>query len=107
MNSRVLLFLLSYALIPTVHAQELAPELIPLEAKYKADTAALETQKAVEIARLAQVYGASLDVVEKTETAAGHLPAITAIMQERGDLKKGGVKAELFERSPEGRANPS
>ena len=90
------------ALVAPLHAQDLAPELAPLAAKYKADTAALGAQKEAAITRVALVYSAALDSAEKTETTAGHLPALTAITLERGDLKKNEVKPELPSDLPKG-----
>lgn len=95
MNSRVFHFLLASALATVLRAQDLPPELLPSATKYRADTAALATQQTDAINRVAQVYDAALTAAEKTETAAGHVPAITAISEERAGLQKNALKAEM------------
>lgn len=62
-------------------------ELAQLAAKYKADTAALDTQKTAAVARVAQTYSTALDGAEKIETTAGRVQAIAAITKERADMK--------------------
>ena len=100
------LLILALALATTLHAQDsapaLAPELAPLAAKYKTDTAALNAQKDEAIIRVAQTYRAALDAAESVETTAGHLKAIAAITAERGDLKKDEVKSEFPDDLPKG-----
>jgi hypothetical protein len=49
MNTRLAAIALTF--VVALHAQEFAPDLAPSAAKYRADTAALETQKAAAIAR--------------------------------------------------------
>ena len=74
---------------PALHAQDVAPELAPVAAKYKADIAALDALKAAALARLQQPYIAALDVAEKTATSAGSLEAVAGIAKERAALKSG------------------
>ena len=81
--------LLALTFATMLHAQDLAPELAPLAAKYKAALAALDAQKAATLARVQQTYGIALDAAEKTATTAGSIEAIAAITKEREALKSG------------------
>jgi len=85
-----------------LHAQELAPELASLAAKYKADTAAIEGQRKTEASRLANVYGAALDAAEKAETSAGHVNTVAAITRERDSVKKDEVISTFPNDLPKG-----
>ena len=82
-------FILTLALATLLRAQDLAPELAPLAAKYKADIAALEAQKSAALARAEQTYSTALDGVEKTATAAGKLEVVAAVTKERESIKGG------------------
>lgn len=78
-----------FAIVAALQAQDLAPELAPVAAKYKADIAALEALKAATFARMQQPYIAALDAAEKTATSAGSLEAVAGITKERAALKSG------------------
>ena len=82
----------AFAFVAMLHGQELAPELLPLVAKHKADLAALDEQKAAAIARVVQVYVAALDAAEAKAATAGNLQAIAAITQESNDAKSGSLR---------------
>ena len=96
----LLAFLL--ALTTALHAQELAPELGRLVAKYTADTAALEAQKADALGRVALAYGAALDAAERGETSAGRVAGVAAISHERGELRNGDLKSAFPADLPKG-----
>jgi hypothetical protein len=72
-----------------VPAQELLPELLPLAAKYKADSSAIELQRATLISRAKQPYMAALDSAEKNATTSGQLPLVAAVTAERAVLNAG------------------
>src|ERR1051325_10150084 len=75
----------------TLHAQTLAPTLAPIATKYKADVAALESQKTAALTRIQTVYISALDRAEQTATAAGDVNTIRAITNDREALKTGAV----------------
>jgi hypothetical protein len=102
MNFRILPFLLSCALIPTLQAQDLAPELVPMAAKYKADLEALDTQKDTEAVRVSQAYIAALAEAEAKATAGGDLKGLAAIGQERDDAKNGALPEKIPADLPKG-----
>jgi hypothetical protein len=68
-------------------AQTLPLELAPVEAKYRADLAALATQTAGALSQAQQIYARALGDAEKTATTAGALPAAAAIAREQAALK--------------------
>lgn len=79
-------------ILPLAHAVCFAatpPEIAPLAAKYKADTEAMEADRASSFARLAKVYQSALDDAEKTATATGAIKPLVAITEERDGLKAG------------------
>ena len=84
-----LAILAAFVLVSPVFAvaQELLPELQPIAGKYKTDSAALESQKTVAMSRAKQVYDSALDAAEKSATAAGQVPVVTAVTKERDALK--------------------
>ena len=67
---------LACALVTRLCAQSLAPELEPLAAKYRADMAAFNAQKAVAMTRAQQPYVLALDGAEKAATSAGTVGAV-------------------------------
>jgi hypothetical protein len=91
---------LALALAMTLHAQDLAPELAPLTAKYRADLAAFNAQKASAVVRAQQPYVFALDGAEKSATSAGNLGAVAAITKEREALKDGTMDAAFPEDLP-------
>jgi hypothetical protein len=85
----------AFALVATLDAQDLAPELAPLAAKSKAALVALDAQKAAAVGRVAQTYKAALDAAENAETTAGRVAAVAAITAERGAVEKNEVTTEF------------
>jgi hypothetical protein len=78
--------------VAALHAQELAPELAPLAAKYLADLAALNGPKAAELARVTQPYLAALDAAEAKATTSGDLKSLAGITQERSEARSGEMR---------------
>ena len=83
--------LIALAFGTTLYAQSLAPALAPIAAKYKADVAALESQKTAALTRHQTAYFTALDRAEQTATAAGDVNTIRAITNERDAVKTGGA----------------
>jgi hypothetical protein len=96
----LLAFLLTFT--TSLYAQEIAPELARLMAKYTADTAALEAQKGNALERVALAYVAALDAAERGETSAGRVAGVAAISHERGELKEGELKGAFPADLPKG-----
>jgi hypothetical protein len=94
MNTGSLIVMLA-AFASGAFAQNLAPDLAPLAAKYKSETAALDAQRAAALKQAQQPYIAALDSAEKNATTAGNVAAVAAIATERGGLGK-----ELLAPSP-------
>jgi hypothetical protein len=98
---KALVLAIAVALVTPLRAQSLAPELEPLAAKYRADMAALNAQKAVAMTRAQQPYMSALDGAEKAATSAGTVGAVPAIAKEREALKSGQTMPAAFpERLP-------
>jgi hypothetical protein len=74
--------------VSSARRRKLCPlELAPVEAKYRADLAALATQTAGALSQAQQIYARALGDAEKTATTAGALPAAAAIAREQAALK--------------------
>lgn len=89
-----------HALLLTVFAtcsfaQSFAPELAPVAEKYKADIAALDTQRTAALAQAQQSYTAALDAAEKTATTTRNLESVAAIAKERTAVKSGLMTPEF------------
>ncbi len=84
------------ALIATVHAQELLPELQPLAAKHKANVATIESQKATALAHAREVYVAALEAAEKSATTTGQLPIVATLTKEREAVNSGKMSPTLL-----------
>jgi hypothetical protein len=69
------------------HAQTVAPELAPVEGKYRAEVTALATQTATALSQAQQSYSRALGDAEKSATAAGALSAVASITREQAALK--------------------
>jgi hypothetical protein len=74
-------------------AAEVAPEIAPLAAKFKAETEAAELGRKAPAADLVRNYQGALDAAEKTATAAGNVKLLAALSAEREDLQRGKLKA--------------
>lgn len=75
----------------TVRGEELLPELATQAAAQKREAQALSEQKEKALADTRQTYLTALDTADQASTAAGNLAAVTAIAQEREQVKKGAL----------------
>lgn len=67
----------------TIQAQDTAPELAPIMAKYEEAVITLSSQKTAAVQRTIQPYLDALNASERTVTNAGNLPAVAAINKEK------------------------
>ncbi len=83
---RFLLLLLLLALSTWVRAEDLAPELAPLAAKYKADITALTDEQTAAVTKAKQQYVTALDEAAKTAAGSNNRKALEAIAHEKEAL---------------------
>src|SRR5690348_6658698 len=77
----------SISMLVAGFAQELAPELAPIQKRYRADVAELDSQKEAVQSGAGQTYAAALDAAEKAVSKAGNVKGVAAIVKERSALK--------------------
>jgi hypothetical protein len=86
---KIPLCLLLAVVAPCALSQVLAPELAPTAAKYHADIATLEGQRAGALEQAQKPYLAALGTAEKSATTAGNVAGVAAIATERAALGSG------------------
>lgn len=86
---------ITLALIATLHAQDLAPELAPLAQAHKTGTDNLAAQRAGELTRIRQPYLSALTAADRAATRTGNVTELRAIARERALVEKGSLSGEL------------
>jgi hypothetical protein len=82
----------SFSILAAAFAQDLAPELAPIQMRYKADVAELDSKREAVQSAAGETYAAALDAAERAASKAGSVQGVATIVGERGALKAGTVQ---------------
>lgn len=94
------------ALSAVLHGADLAPELAPLAAKYKADSDGVTAKRSAAVSQVAQNYIMALNTAERTATSTGDLKSLAAISSERDGIKAGNLDPKLPDNLPKDLPTP-
>ena len=89
-----------FSILAAAFAQDLAPELAPIQKRYKTDVAELDSRKEAVQSGAGQTYAAALDAAEKAAAKAGNVKGVAAIVRERAAVKDGTVAPKASDELP-------